>query len=103
MVLSSAEKFILEIAENNELRKSFYGLSSMEEIKSAINQAGFDFKIYEYEESILNLKTKCSSEEDAIALDELLLWWQMLLPEESAEDSRSSCTPADCFNCPSCG
>lgn len=93
MVESNAEKFIREIARNHDLRRSFYTLEGTEEIKEALREAGYCFRHHEFEDTINNLKTRCATEEDAVMLDELLIWWQMLLP----------CSPASCTQCSSCG
>lgn len=103
MVKSNAEKFILEVSGNNDFRKSFYKLDSVEDKKKYIFESGYEFEYFEFEESINNLKTRCSTEEDAIMLDELLLWWQMLLPYEETVTTGTGCSPAKCSTCSSCG
>lgn len=97
MAMKDAEKFIKEIVKNDGLRKSLYKFEDPEEKKKLIVKAGFDFEVYEIQESINYLKTVCAQEEDAIMLDELLLWWQMLMPFDQ------SCSPAECAGCSSCG
>ncbi|MBI9097591.1 MAG: hypothetical protein JEY91_03890 [Spirochaetaceae bacterium] len=101
--MGNAEKFIKEIAGNSDFRKSLYLLESSEDKKRYLNEAGYNFAFYEFEESINNMKTKCAEEEDAIMLDELLLWWQMFMPYEETDSSITACTPAECSKCSSCG
>ncbi|MDA3810075.1 MAG: hypothetical protein PF518_07030, partial [Spirochaetaceae bacterium] len=103
MVKSNEEKFNLEVSGNNNFRKSFYKLDSVEDKKRYILEAGYEFEYFEFEESINNLKTRCSTEEDAIKLDELLLWWQILMPYDETVTSATVCTPAECAKCSSCG
>ena len=102
MIISNAERFIREISKNNDFRRSFYQWESPDEIKKSITDAGYSFKYHEFEDSINNLKTRCASEEDAIMLDELLLWWQMLLPFEDSEGCSTDCSPSDCALCSLC-
>lgn len=103
MVKSVAEKFIREIAGNNDYRRSFYQLESLEDKKKYMSETGYKFELYEFEEEINHLKTECANEEDAIMLDEILLWWTMLIPQDDIEyPSSSSCSSSDCAGCTSC-
>ena len=104
MPLKDAERFIKEIAVNTELRKSLYLYDSSVEIQSAIAKSGYIFKIFEFEESINHLKTESPNEEQAIMLDELLLWWNMMMYDGSiSEEEKTECSPARCASCSSCG
>ena len=104
MPLKDAERFIREIAVNNELRRSLYTFDSSLQVKNAIEAAGYKFKLYEYEETITHLKTESPTEEQAIMLDELLMWWKMLMYDGSiVEDEQSGCSPSRCATCGSCG
>jgi hypothetical protein len=104
MVKSIAEKFIREIAGNSDFRKSFYSLDSLEDKKKYMAESGFAFELYEFEEAINHMKTECAEEEDAILLDELLLWWTMLIPQDEIEypSAGTACSPEACGSCSSC-
>jgi predicted ribosomally synthesized peptide with nif11-like leader len=102
MAVKNAEKFIREIIGNSDLRKSLYPFEETEEKLKFISESGFDFEIPEFEESINYLKTICADEEEAIMLDELLLWWQIMMPYDIYEESSTQCTPDQCRTCSSC-
>ena len=103
MAQMHAETFIKEIVKNNELRKSLYQYDSSAEMMSAIRDEGYEFKLYQFEESINHLKTESPTEEQAIMLDELLLWWNMLMYDGSIVEEAPACSPAKCSSCSSCG
>ncbi len=105
MPFIDAQNFIKEIAPNNEMRRSLYEFENARAIKEHIETLGFNFKLYEFEQSILYLKTEAPNEEQAIMLDELLLWWNMLMYDGSIteEVDSSECSPVKCGTCSSCG
>ena len=103
MPLKDAELFIKEIAVNNELRKSLYKYETSAEIKNAIVESGYSFELYEFEESINHLKSESPTEEQAIMIDELLMWWNMLMFDGTVPESGSvNCSPAKCASCSGC-
>ena len=103
MPLKDAENFIKEIAKNNEFRKSFYKFKSSMEVQNQIRILGFSFKLFEFEESINHLKSDSPTEEQAIMLNELLIWWQMLMYDGTVMENDSvSCSPDQCSACSSC-
>lgn len=103
MAVKDAEKFIREIVENSDLRKSLYQFDDRGEKMEHIRKAGYVFEIYEFDESINYLKTISSDEEQAIMFEELRLWWQMIMPNDMTDVPAQSCTPAECATCSSCG
>ncbi len=104
MPLKDAERFIKDIAVNNTLRKSFYIYSSSAEVYTAIKETGYNFKLYDFEESINHLKSESPTEEQAIMLDEILMWWNMLMYDGSVvEIDEPECSPAKCSSCSVCG
>ena len=107
MAQMDAENFIREIVKNTELRTSLYQYDSSAEIMAAIKEKGYPFKLYMFEESINHLKTESPTEDQANMLDELFMWWQMLMFDgtivEDIEETVQSCTPAKCASCSSCG
>ncbi|MBB6480304.1 hypothetical protein [Spirochaeta isovalerica] len=104
MPIKDAENYIREIAVDMDLRKSLYAYSTSAEMMTSIKDSGFNFKLYEFEESINHLKVESPDEEQAIMLEEILLWWKMLMYDGSiCEEAKSaSCSPSRCFSCSSC-
>ena len=104
MALKDAEFFIKEIVKDKELRTSLYKYDSSEEIMAAIREMGYNFKLYNFEESINYLKTESPHESQAQMLDELKLWWDMLMSDGTiTEETPASCSPAKCSTCSICG
>ena len=105
MPLIDAEKFIKEVVKNTGLRKSFYKYGSSLEVLTAIQESGYHFKLYEFEESINHLKTESPTEEQATMLDELGFWWSVLMYDGSIGniDEPPVCSPVKCSTCSSCG
>ena len=104
MALKDAEYFIKDIVKDKEIRTSLYKYDSSKEIMEAIREMGYNFKLYDYEESINHLKTESPTENQAKMLDELKLWWDMLMSDGSiAEEMPASCSPAKCSTCSICG
>ena len=103
MPIKNAENFIKQVVRNTDLRKSLYRYPSPSQIMTALKEMGYDFTPYEFEESIRHLKTESPHEEQAIMLDELLIWWKMLLGEvNTAPPSQCTCSPTACGGCKSC-
>ena len=105
MALKDAERFIKEIVKDNDLRTSLYQYDTAAEIMAGIQQKGFTFKLYDFEESINHLKTESPDASQAFMLDELLMWWNMLMSDGTISEEKEpvSCTPAKCATCSSCG
>ena len=106
MAQMDAENFIKEIVKNTELRTSLYQYDSSAEVMEAIKAKGYPFKLYMFEESINHLKTESPTEDQANMLDELFMWWKMLMFDGTIvedEEEPVSCTPAKCASCSSCG
>jgi hypothetical protein len=103
MALIHAEKFIKEIIKNHEMRTGLYRYDTSAEVMKAIHELGFPFKLHDFEESINHLKTESPTEEQAIMLDEILVWWNMLMFDGSITEEQPACTPAKCSTCSSCG
>ncbi|MDC7227993.1 MAG: hypothetical protein PQJ61_14615 [Spirochaetales bacterium] len=103
MPLIDAERFIKEITVNNELRKSLYRFDSSADVQDGIKECGYNFKLFEFEETINHLKTESPDEEQAIMLDEILLWWNMLMGDGSiVESDQPECSPSKCPSCSLC-
>jgi hypothetical protein len=106
MAQQDAIDFIKDILKDKEKRTPLYKYDSVEEIMTAIGEMGYNFKRIDFDESILHLKTETFSEDYAKVLDELRMWWHMLLNEvemEREDDDESSCSPAKCSSCSHCG
>ena len=97
MPRKDAERFIRDIAGDKEKRKSLYSYDTSEEIMNAVRDMGYDFKLFDFEESIRHFKLESHDEEQAIMLDEILLWWNILMGEQA------SCSTSMCSTCSSCG
>ncbi|MBN2737820.1 MAG: hypothetical protein JXR70_12620 [Spirochaetales bacterium] len=100
MAIKQAEKFIKDIVKDNGIRKSLYQHGSSANIMAAIEEMGYLFTLYEFEESINHLKSESPDEEQSIMLDELLLWWNMLMSDGTINESEAPhCSPKKCFTC----
>ncbi|MDC7218981.1 MAG: Nif11 family protein [Spirochaetales bacterium] len=104
MAQQDAINFIKEIIKDKTIRTSLYKYDTFEEIMAAISEKGYNFKKIDFDESIIYLKKETFSEDYAKMLEELQMWWHMLLNEVEFEpEDGSSCSPSKCSSCSSCG
>ncbi len=105
MAQQEAIDFIKEIVKNQEIRKSLYKYDTSSEIMGAIREMGYHFRFADFDESIHHLKTESPHESQADMLDELRMWWHMLMDDGNLEEEEeeSSCSPAKCSSCSMCG
>lgn len=97
-----AEKYIREIVGNRELRSSLYAYDTSLEMMNSIHDAGYHFKLHEFEESINYLKTESPTEDQAFMLDDILQWWKMLMFDGSIIQDQKECSSAKCSSCRGC-
>jgi len=78
MPLNDAMKFIRESQSNRELRKEV-NQAGPDQLFNRLKELGYDFTMFEFEESVNILHVKCQFEEQANQLMQTDLWFKMLI------------------------
>ena len=79
MSIHNAKKFISRIMEEPSLRDRLNGASSIDELFAVLVKEGIPFTHSEFEEAYSNRLVSCQFEEQASHLNELKMWWKLLL------------------------
>lgn len=78
MPLNDAMKFIKAAGRNEELRYSLYSVPA-DKIYDTLEDKGYKFNEYDFEESVNMLHVQCQTYEQANLLFEVVNWFRMLL------------------------
>lgn len=104
MAVQDAQNFIIKISKDNKYRTSLYEFETFDKRMSHIKETGYDFEFPEFEEASTQMLRKCQTEENALVIKELLMWWKMVngdVPDAIAT-AKPKCSPSDCSTCSGC-
>ena len=79
MSIGDAKKFIQTAVTDTHLRNSMNAAKSLNKIDVVLKDYGFAFTYPEFDEAYRNLLVQCQSEEQAMHLNEIKLWWDFCL------------------------
>jgi hypothetical protein len=79
MSLSDAYRFIVQVSEDDVLRRSLSRVQTVEELNAILDKDFGGISNDLFEEAFRGLHVRCQTEMQAEALKEIRLWWQLLL------------------------
>jgi hypothetical protein len=90
MSLKSAQRFILQASEDAGLRSRLNRAKTRSELAGILEQTVGEFSFDVFEEAFRSMHVKCQTEEQAMELKEIRLWWQFLLMNSLEDNSEQS-------------
>lgn len=92
MTIGNALTFIKKAQKDTSLRKRLNASKNQQEIESVLADANLSFSAHDFDEAYHHSLTLCQEYEEAEALKEFKLWWDLLMQMTGAAQCGESCS-----------
>jgi hypothetical protein len=79
--MNDAIRFIIDVSKDPVFRKELNKASTEDQLFEIVKGKNYDFNYFEIDDAARSILLKCQSEQQAMVVKEIKLWWDFLVGE----------------------